>query len=72
MGVFKNKSPEKNEKGKRTSRRLARTWANGVTISCSGVLSSNDDDDDVVGLCPPNKFYKNIMEGIPHGRNVLL
>ena len=69
MGVYKNKSPEKNEKGKRTSRRLARTWANGVTISCSGVLSSNDDDD-VVG--PPNKFYKNIIEGIPHGRNVLL
>ena len=62
---------QKNEKGKRTSRRLARTWANGVTISCSGVLSSNDDDD-VVGLCPPNKFYKNIVVGIHHGRNVLL
>ena len=63
MDVYKNKSPEKmKRKGKLTSRRLARTWANGVTISCSGVLSSNDDDD-VVGCVSSKQILQKHCGG---------
>ena len=71
MGVYKNKSPEKNKRaneplvdwlelGRMVSQSL-------VQVSCHQMMMMM-----LLGVCPPNKFYKNIVVGIHHGRNVLL